>query len=460
MTASFLSITIHPCEVFHDHSYFIRLSTALFHKWKLSENDLLHLIVEKASVRVSVASFESEENMIEIPNNLLAKLFLPARTICLGAKFIAAEKTVYFGPIITLLTEINEELDQVHFYTVHDFCYELHKYASKLNCFFYVCSLQNITNRTLNGYFYENEKWHNSCLPIPNVVYNRIHSRRRELSKMFCSFQAQLKNYNIPFFNYKFLSKWEVHKQLMIEKKLHRFLPETNILTKGNFTKKITCYDLLFIKPLHGSQGKDIVRIKKKGNNLAVQLSTTSVEENEQSFKDIEHFYQYFTSQLKKQAYIVQQGIYLITANNRPLDFRLLCQKRNMHTWTVTSIVARLSANHQFVSNISQGGEIVKPFSVLLTHFHFHKALQIFSHMKELAIEAASVMSNQHEGVIGELGIDIGVDINGGLWMIEINSKPSKKYPNHKANIRPSAKGIINYAKVLALSNGGSENSC
>jgi carbamoylphosphate synthase large subunit len=68
-----------------------------------------------------------------------------------------------------------------------------------------------------------------------------------------------------------------------------------------------------------------------------------------------------------------------------------------------------------------------------------------------LALETAAIIGHHSEGVTGELGIDIGVDDNSRLWIIEVNSKPSKSFEDGLKKIRPSAKAIIQFCTMLAL---------
>ena len=44
-------------------------------------------------------------------------------------------------------------------------------------------------------------------LPIPDVVYNRIHSRKSEHTALFKKFRSSLERFGIPLFNHRFLSK-------------------------------------------------------------------------------------------------------------------------------------------------------------------------------------------------------------------------------------------------------------
>ena len=113
------------------------------------------------------------------------------------------------------------------------------------------------------------------------------------------------------------------------------------------------------------------------------------------------------------------------------MDFRVLVHKNQDNLWEVTSLVARISAEQQLVSNLAKGGKIMKPLLALTTCFNQETSLQLLSVMRDLSIEAADIVSQNTNGVTGELGIDIGVDDTGKPWIIEVNSLTLQKLRGH-----------------------------
>ncbi|MDP4172180.1 MAG: YheC/YheD family protein, partial [Bacillota bacterium] len=87
----------------------------------------------------------------------------------------------------------------------------------------------------------------------------------------------------------------------------------------------------------------------------------------------------------------------------------------------------------------------------LSSSFNKETAMEIIALMKELSVETASILSSKATGLIGELGVDIGIDSTGKLWIIEVNSKPSKNFEDSGQKIRPSAKSILTYCTMLAF---------
>ncbi|MDV2887831.1 YheC/YheD family protein, partial [Alkalihalophilus pseudofirmus] len=64
----------------------------------------------------------------------------------------------------------------------------------------------------------------------------------------------------IPLFNDRFLSKWEVYQQIHNEDSLQSAIPVTQIYSKEKLYELAQKYDMVFIKPIHGSQGRNIIK--------------------------------------------------------------------------------------------------------------------------------------------------------------------------------------------------------
>jgi glutathione synthase/RimK-type ligase-like ATP-grasp enzyme len=133
------------------------------------------------------------------------------------------------------------------------------------------------------------------------------------------------------------------------------------------------------------------------------------------------------------------------------MDFRALCHKSLNNNWHVTSVVARISAEDEFVSNIARGGEILAPLKALGSLMSKEEAKETLARIKDLSTDTAAALSLQSPGIIGELGIDIGIDEAAHPWLIEVNSKPSKNFDDGLMKIRPSAKAIIQFCTLLAF---------
>ena len=72
--------------------------------------------------------------------------------------------------------------------------------------------------------------------------------------------------------------------------------------------------------------------------------------------------------------------------------------------------------------------------------------------MDQLAVQVARALENE-TGAIGELGIDIGIDVNGKVWFIEANLKPARRVfilIGEPSTRRMSVRKPMLYARHLA----------
>jgi hypothetical protein len=451
-STSYLPITIVPTKTFQEDKNTIYLSSSLLNYWALNINHQIEICIGSKNVTVTVDTKPIEKDRILFSELLLEEIPLPKKEILFLSQFNQEIKTLYIGPIFALVTEVSEqENEEPSFRSVHSFCEELH-YASNIGGgFFYVFHLKDFSKDAIEGYYYETDGWKKDSFPPPNVIYNRVHSRKLEASSYFRKIAAELNFEKIPIFNERFLSKWEVHKTLYEEEHLHPYLPDTELYRDENLSTFLNKYNSVFIKPINGSQGRNILKVSRRDGKISVQSSTAGEQEKIMDFNQLSSFIEWFKKRRNQTTFIIQQSLPLAAYQNRQLDFRVLCHRNHQQDWKVTSIVSRVSAPAQFVSNLARGGEMLKPLKPLVYLFDQKTAISQVALMKELSIEAANVISQSSSGLIGELGIDMGVDESGRIWIIEINSKPSKNAEEQNTKIRPSAKAIFEYATSLAF---------
>lgn len=405
-------------------------------------------IVQIVKIRVEKIPYSE----IFFSEQLLADLHLPFQRLKLQVTQNRETNSLYFGPVIGLLTDppANQH-DEPYFRSIHSFCEELGQRMAEMGGLFYVFSYKDFASNLAGGYCLVDGKWKYEKLPLPTVVYNRIHSRQIEQFKLFQNFRKKLDRLNIPFFNDRFLSKWEVHQFLYSDSKMQPYLPETKFFSKDHLFEFLEKYPVVFLKPVHGSQGKNIIKLSKKEKSFLLQYSSSTRSGHSVPLHSAEEIFKQLQPIVGKRIYIIQQGIPLVVHQTRPIDFRVLCHKTAEGDWQVTSIVARISGEEQIVSNLARGGEIVKPLKALRFFFSKKASNEILSSMKEFSKNAAKLINDHSDGITGELGIDIGVDGTGSIWLIEVNSKPSKNFEQPSIKIRPSTEAILRFCTVLAF---------
>ncbi|MBP2241053.1 glutathione synthase/RimK-type ligase-like ATP-grasp enzyme [Cytobacillus eiseniae] len=452
MTNSLLPITIIPVQMFQYLDERIRISHSLINYWEIDTKKPIRITVGGKHVITHVEAASITKNEMYVDKELFQDLSLPIQEGQWIVSYSHQEHSLHIGPIIGLLTNVSMTENGPNFHSIHSFCEELHELITEIGGLFYVFQLNDFSDRKIEGYYLKDEQWEKRTVPYPDVIYNRIHSRKFEASPAFQSFKTTLLSKRIAMFNDQFLSKDYVHDLLFKEDYMHPYLPETKMLTAQTLDAMLKKYNSVFIKPINGSQGRNIMKLSKVEERVHVIRSTGGGRDYSQSYHLDQQLYSKLTPSLRGKIYLIQQAIPLLEYKNRQLDFRVLCHKNLANMWKATSAVARISADKQFVSNIARGGELMKPIKLLTQISDRETAIQQLILMKELAMETAMLVSRNVDGFFGELGIDIGMDHDGKLWIIEVNSKPSKSFEEDARKIRPSAKALLEYCTFLSFS--------
>lgn len=448
-STTYLPITVIPTKTFQENEHVIYMNSSLMKYLGMQRLEQLHLCIGNRKIKVAVDLKDVEKDHLLLSEELMTAIPIPVLKHRLLSQYDRHHKSLFLGPILAVVTEVTEsESGMPNFRSIHSFAEELHYTTHIAGGIFYVFHLKDFSTDEIKGWYFDGENWKKGSFVPPNTIYNRIHSRKIEASSFFKKFQTELLIHNIPMFNQNFLSKWEVHQILFDEDFLHPYLPDTSIFRVDTLHLFLTKYHSIFIKPINGSQGRNIFHLSTNDKKIVVRLSA-KMENME--FSTIDEFIEWFQSRSNPSTYIIQNAIPLAKYEDRQLDFRVLCHKNYQEQWKITSVVARISAKNQFVSNLARGGELLNPTKPLSLLFGHKTVMGQLPFMKELSLEVANIISQSSHGFIGELGIDMGIDDNGKPWIIEVNSKPSKNAEEQRSNIRPSAKAIFEYATHLSF---------
>jgi YheC/D like ATP-grasp len=421
-------------------------------KWKLTDSPIpLRCGAVEVSVSIKVYHTPSSHTVYCSPD-LLRSLSLPDQTIPITMTFCHQKQILSLGPIFCLALNSSSKAEST-FGSYTDFCKEVAEYCEEHHILFYVYTLQPWNETKVSGFIWNQRTWVETTLPIPSVIYNRIHSRKLENSHFIKQLKVYWQEQKIPYFNESFLDKWDVHQKLLLYDEIVPYLPETVLLEGFDAIEiMITKHPILYLKPLNGSQGKHIFRISQSDNLFHLDYSSFQGSQTISS-SALPNLYKTIRLRSKYIPYLIQQGIPLIDIDGCPVDFRILCLKGTGGKWSVVSAVSRVSqTNEQFVSNIARGA-LLKKFNEGLAPFEDSMKSQLMRILPELAREVSQIIDRESEGLFAELGIDMSVDQDGHPWIIEVNTKPSKTSEGTTSSTyRPSVKALIRLVHWYASS--------
>ncbi|MDQ0191813.1 YheC/YheD family endospore coat-associated protein [Paenibacillus wynnii] len=415
-------------------------------------------------IQLAFGSFRQEVTVISAPKSdslrvsegLARRMGWRARHT-LNVSYSSGSRTLRLGPLIGVLVsrDHSDTPDRV-FGPITMFCRELTHACRTQGAYVYFFTPEAMESRSssIQGWVYD-EGWRKLNLPIADVINNRLTSRKVENKPSVQHFLADVKSrFGTHFFNEKFLDKTEVFDALRQDATLQRYLPESHQLSGYAVLKRMCSqHPVVFLKPIRGSLGKGILRISREEGGGFRLLSTTPLGTRKQSYPNLTKLFQSLATKMKSTRYQIQQGLPLMELGKRPVDFRALVQKNNTGKWGVTSIVARTAGNNHFVSNLARGGSL-STVREAVSKSNLPPAAKQSVHLglPRAALAIARGIETYIPAHFGELGIDLALDQSGRIWLLEVNSKPSKNdnTPLNDQKIRPSVKQMVLYCRYLA----------
>lgn len=408
----------------------------------------------RTSIRIGTHS--ASKSILLIRRSLAQYLTIPFNCSVYVHHDVEANE-LRLGPLLGILVSkanfsLAEPFDS---YTL--FVQEAFEAAQSCHAFCYVTTLDHIQlkENQVRGWIFKNGVWKEYLLPLPNVFYNRLSNRLQERSGKDYEVLQTIKDSGVALFNERFLDKWDVYQILSITN-VNRYLPTTiQYSNPKSLIRMLKSHAIVYLKPIHGSEGRGIMRVLRSSQGYTLDQTTVNGYQRNQ-YKNAKELVKYLTPKLRKKSYLIQQGIQLVEWQGAKIDFRALLQKNRSGQWKVLSLLARLGNPNTFVSNLAQGGKLEGAVSLMKQLKGAYSSLPSVKEMKAAALEIANSLDSGLEGNYGELGIDLGVDPAGRIWLIEVNSKPSKRndaVSEDTKRPRPSVLHLYEYVAHLSSFN-------
>ena len=219
------------------------------------------------------------------------------------------------------------------------------------------------------------------------------------------------------------VGKWTKHKLMLEDERLSSFLPDTQYLNRSSLNTMLDNYNQIMVKPSFGYQGHGIIQI----SSLSDEDYELHIGRRKILIKGKENIYDYLKENhfpRKRQRYIVQQRIPLAKINNNPFDIRVMVQrKKKSSEWAVTGKLAKVAANNFVVTNVAKAILSVED-AIEKSLINNEKINDITAKLEHVSLLIAQQLARSYTKK-RVYGIDLGIDLEGKVWIIEANLTPA-----------------------------------
>jgi hypothetical protein len=212
-------------------------------------------------------------------------------------------------------------------------------------------------------------------------------------------------------------SKWLKTKALLRHPYTAVYIPETCLYSEEQLRMMLRRHAFVFIKPVKGGGGSGVMRVAKERRGY-----TCTRMENTYRFKHFKALVDGISRLRIQRPYLIQQGIQLASIQGRPVDYRVKVAKAG-EKWFFRAVVARQARPGLVITNLCKGGTLLKAATVLRMIYSQGLATRKRREIVELTRRCIPVLERRFPG-IGQLGFDYGLDPNGRIWILEVNTRP------------------------------------
>ncbi|MFD1178357.1 YheC/YheD family protein [Paenibacillus puldeungensis] len=433
----------------------VYVSRALMKNLKLSGKKSLHLRLGGERIPATVKSINKAGKHLYLASGVRRGIKIPKA----GGVYLRSlqEGEVQIGPLIGVLSDGPMTSMGNPFGSRTGFIKQLLRQGSRISYIFAFTPRDiNWEDESVNGYFLnEAGRFVRKRVPLPDVVYNRLPSRRAETSTSINQLRERFVRRKIPFFNWSFFNKSDIYRLLENDNVVNRYVPESIMgPTTEQIKEMLERHSLIYYKPNGGSLGNGIYRLsyipksgyyaryRNNGRNALLRFGT---------FNSLMRTLQARHGR-SLRGYVAQQGIRLIEIEGCPIDFRFHMHKNGKNQWVVVGIGAKKAGKGSVTTHIKNGGSLLTPEQALSRAFGA-RADEVLRHAKGVAVTLAEAIETHHQHLIGELGFDIGIDRDEQIWMFEANAKPGRsifKHPSLRAEGKASVDHILEHCLYLS----------
>ncbi|WP_233713415.1 YheC/YheD family protein [Lederbergia citri] len=218
------------------------------------------------------------------------------------------------------------------------------------------------------------------------------------------------------------VGKWTKYKLILENENLAPYLPETKLFSEGSLWKMMDLHSEIMIKPSFGHKGKGVIQVTSSDEEkfeIQAGLNKTTIYGKKPLFKYLRE-----NHCSPKRQYIIQRWISLAKIDDSPIDIRVIVQrKRNSSEWIVTGKLAKIARDGFIITSAAK--ELV-PVEEAIERSSLNSQLiqKLIFELDQVSLNTARQLEKYYTKS-RLIGLDMGIDQEGKIWIIEANLTPN-----------------------------------
>lgn len=292
----------------------------------------------------------------------------------------------------------------------------------KATLYFFSMRFIDPQRKVIKGIYYHEKKgrWQQAIFPFPEALY-----RKCSVVGHYSKFWKEIQRSKTQMINYvNGFNKWQVLLLLKRNKRLREHLPMTLTCQSSRELKlMLNKYRQVYLKAHFGSRGKRLLQVTQLSTN---RFECRSFDEHSiiKKIRGFDQLMKKVKGSFGNQPFIIQEGIDLITHDQRITDVRAQVQRNGQGNIEIVGLAVREGANESPIATHGTSFTFDAFYRDILG-FSDAETSQLRSRIHAFIVRVYRTIESKY-GPCGEIGIDLGVDKNRNIWFIESNAKPMK----------------------------------
>ncbi|WP_413377000.1 YheC/YheD family protein [Paenibacillus taichungensis] len=311
------------------------------------------------------------------------------------------------------------------------FCRRLSLESHRYDLNIIVLAVANKPSASLltQGYAFDKGKWNIVPLPAVDLIMDRcLLPLPRRFKQQLQQLVSSGNGHHGRYWSASLPGKWKVYCALSADTRLRALLAPTTLLQSDTlWEQSLERWPKgIFFKPVSGTHGKNTFRLYREDHHASwiIEGRNTRNELIHRTFDRRQDVSAWLDSHKAGKKMILQPYLELCH-HGRPFDIRALVQKNGQGRWSLTGCMVREGPAGSLTSNLHGGGKAYPVHPYLLERYGSNRTNDLLETIRQAAAHIPALLESRF-GRLAELGLDFGADVQGHLWLLEVNSRPGR----------------------------------